>query len=230
MWAQTELIQLFRRDSDPSLINRGIQIGLTTKTGRGGRSSNEIEDGFIFQPPSPDRSNGKFGGIMGRTHDHIALVMANVIDPIRDGFALSRVQKVVHIDLASLLPPLRSGLLKVADQLPLFGIDTDDRPMAVQISLTPAPDVAKLLVAVGRLLARHSFVIDPQRIILGLQQATNRRQTDGIVYRQSLLDFAQGLVRPFQTREVVSSAINLFKVITGPGLFFQSGGDHRPWP
>ena len=47
MWAQTKLIQLFRQDGDPSLINRGVQISLTTKASRRSRGSNEIEDGFI---------------------------------------------------------------------------------------------------------------------------------------------------------------------------------------
>ncbi len=164
-----------------------------------------IEIASQFQPPRPDCGDGKFGGIVGGAHDNIALVRANIIDTIRDGFALSRVQKIIHIDLTSLFPPLLPGLLKVADQLTFFGIDTDDRPLAVQVSLTPAPNVAKLLVPMGRLLARYSFVVDPQRIILGLQQATNRRQTDGILRRQSLLDFAQRLVRPFQTRDWITS-------------------------
>ena len=158
-----------------------------------------------FQPPRPDGGYRKLGGIVRRAHHDETLVMTDVIDAIGNGFALGQVQKVVHIHLAPLLPPFRPGLLKVANQLTLFGIDTDGRPTAAQISLSPAPKVAKLLVPLRRLLPGHSFVIDPQRIISQLQQATNRRQTDRIRCRQGLLDFAQRLVGPLQARNRVAS-------------------------
>ena len=283
MGAQTYLSKLLSRDGDPSLIDSGVQIGLTAKASRRSRGPNKIEDCLVtiqgmaspvgtnqvehamlnqvpfrcaggimghsdnqpqligqmlqadfpepppvtirtapigldqqvrftriehasqFQPPSPDRSDGKLGGIVRRTDQHIALMMAHIVDAIGDGFALGRVQKVIHVHVAPLLPPLDPGLLKVADQLTLFGINTDDRPMATQICLSPAPNITELLVTVGRLLARQPFVIDPQRIILPLQQATNRRQTDGILPGQGFLDFAQRLVRPLQTGNWVAS-------------------------
>lgn len=283
MGAQAQLIQLFWWDSDPSLINPSVQIGLATKASRRGRGSNEIEDSFVtvqgmtspvgtnqvehpmlnqvpfggpggimsdrdnqtelsgqtlqpnfpqspptaigttaigldqqvpftrikhtsqFEPPGPDGCHGKLGGIMGRAHDDIALVLTDVIDPVGDGFSRGQVQKIVHIDLPPLLAPLRSGLLKIADQLPLFGIDTDGGPMAPQISLSPAHNIAKLLITVRRLLARHPFVIDPQRIILGSEQATNRRQADRILSRQGFLDFAQRLVCPLQAPDGIAS-------------------------
>lgn len=309
MSAQTYLSQLFRRDGDSRLINRRIQIGLTTKaSGRDGRAD-EIEHGVVtlqrvtrpvgthqvehamlnkipfrraggimrdrdnqtelvsqtlqanfpeppptairttpigldqqvsftrvkkaplFQPPRADRRDGKLGGIMRCTDENIALVMADVIDPIRDGFALSQVQKVVHIDLAPLLPPLYPGLLKVADQFTLFGINTDGWPTAAQISLSPAHNVTKLWVTVGRLFARHSFVIDPQRISSCLQQTTNRRGADGILRGQGFLNFAQRFVRPLQTRDGVTGRFlgqQRFQGRQQPWRFFSTRG--RPPP
>ncbi len=47
MWTQPQLIQLFCRNSDPGLINRGIQFGLAAKTRRRGRGANEIQDRFV---------------------------------------------------------------------------------------------------------------------------------------------------------------------------------------
>lgn len=135
---------------------------------------------------------------MGGAYNYIALVEANVIDTVGNSFSLGQAQKVVHIDLTSLLPPRLACLLKVADQLTLFGIDTNDRPLAAQVRLSPAGQVAKLLITVGRLLARQPFVIDPQRIILPFQQPTDRRQAEVIIAGQGLLNFAQRLVRPFQ--------------------------------
>ena len=159
------------------------------------------------QPPRSDRRDRKLSRIMRRADDDIAQVMADVIDTVGNSFALGQTQKVVDMHLASLLAPLFAGLLKVADQLRLFRIDTDDRPVVTQVSLPIADQVAKLLIPVGRWFARYPFVIDPQRIILGLQQATDCRQTDRILARQGLLDFAQRLVRPFQPRNRVTGRL-----------------------
>ena len=309
MWAQAQLIQRFGRNRDPRLINRGIQIGLTTKTSRRSRGANEIQARLVtvqrvtgpvspnqiehamlnqvpfgsasrimrdrdnqteligqmlqanfpqppppasgttaigldqqvgfsrieqtphFQPPSPDRRHRKLGGIMRDAHPNVALVVTNVIDAVGDDFALGRVQKVVHIHVAPLLPPFRPGLLKVADQLTLFGIDTDGWPMATLISLSPTAEGAKLLVTVGRLFAGQPFVIDPQRIILPLQQPTNRRQTDRILGCQGFLDFAQRLVRPLQSQHRVARRLfgqQSFQGDQQSGGFFSTKG--RPPP
>lgn len=157
-----------------------------------------------FQPPRSDRRDRKLSRIMRRADNDIAQVMGDVIDAVGNSFALGQTQKVVYIHLAPLLAPLFASLLKVTDQLRLFRIDTDDRPVVAQVSLPIADQVAKLLIPVGRWFARYPFVIDPQRIISDLQQATDRRQTDRILARQGLLNFAQRLVRPFQSRNRVT--------------------------
>ena len=229
------------RDNQPKLIGQPLQanfpqpssvtIGTTPIRLDQQVSFPRIKNTSQFQPPSSDRGHGKLGGIMRRAHDDITLVMAEVIDAIGDGFALGRTQKVVDIDLASLLPPFHPGLLKVADQLALFGIDTDGWPMAALISLSPANKVTKLLVTVGRLLSCHPFVVDPQRIISCLQQTTNRRQTDRMYRHQGLLDFAQRLVRPFQSRNRVTRRLlnqQRFQSRQQPRRFFSTRG--RPPP
>lgn len=128
-----------------------------------------IKEACPFHPPVPNGRNRKLGGIMRGAHPDIAVIMSDVIDAIGNGFALSRVQKVVHIDLAPLLSPFLARLLKIADQFTLFGIHTDDRPTVAQISLSPADDIAKLLVSMRRLLAGDPLMVDPQGIIALLQ-------------------------------------------------------------
>lgn len=226
---QTELIgQTLQADfpEPPPMTIRATPIRLDQKVG-----FTRIKATPQFQPPSPDGGHGKLGSIMRRTDHDVTLVMADVIDPIGDGFALGRVQKVIDIHVTPLLSPLHSRLLKVADQLTLFGINTDDGPTAAQISLSPAHDVAKLLIPMRRLLASEPFVIDPQRIISGLQQATNRWQTDQIFRRQGFLDFAQRFVGPFQTRDGVTRRFfsqQRFQSDQQIGYFFSVRG--RPPP
>ncbi len=163
-----------------------------------------IKDASQFHPPVPDGRDSKLGGIMRGAYPDIALIMSDVIDAIGNGFALSRVQKVVHIDLASLLSPFLAGLLKIADQFTLFGIHTDDRPTAAQISLSPTDNIPKLLVSMWRLLASDPLMVDPQGIIALLQQPADGWQANPICWLQGALDFSQRFVRPFQARHWIT--------------------------
>lgn len=110
--------------------------------------------------------------------------------------------------------------------------DTVVWPLSSQISLSPTNNIAKLDIPIRRWLARHPFVIDPQRIVTSLQQATNRWQADRILRSQSLFDFAQRLMGPLQPRDwtpAVSSASRASKALSNPGAFFQSRGDRLPY-
>lgn len=191
-----------------------------------------IEFASQFQPPRADRGHGKLSRIMRGADNDVAPVMGDIIDTVGNSFALGQTQKVVDIHLPSLLPPLFASLLKVTDQLRLFGIDTDGRPVVAQISLPIANQVTKLLIPVRPLFACYPLVIDPQRIISGLQQATDRRQADRILARQGLLDFAQRLVGPFQARYRVTRRFidqECFQSGQQSGCFFSVRGRPPPW-
>lgn len=63
-----------------------------------------------FQPPGADCRDCKLSGIVRGPYQHIALIVANVINAIGDRFPLGQTQKIVNIDLAPLLSPLGPGL------------------------------------------------------------------------------------------------------------------------
>ena len=80
-------------------------------------------------PPEPDRVDGELGCIMGDPDTDPAAVVGDIVDAVGDRLAQFLVLEVMDVDPPgmSLRAPLRAGVLIVADQLLLFGVDGNYR-------------------------------------------------------------------------------------------------------
>lgn len=87
-----------------------------------------IENGPHFVPPSPDALHRELGGLMVNAHIHKASVVDQVVDSIRDRFAISQREKVIHIHLRVLSfgLPFSPVVLKMAKQFLLLAVNRDD--------------------------------------------------------------------------------------------------------
>ncbi len=152
--------------------------------------------------------------------------MSDVVNTVGNGFSLSQTWKVVHIHRPFRLTPGSTRVLEIANPLAFLGIDTDNRPAPTHIKLTPADDIAQLLVSPWGLLSGDTFVIDLQRIITFLQQTADGGRADGVtLFSQSRLNFTQRFVRPFQTRDWVPSRVfhdHFIKNFQQAWLFFST--------
>ena len=176
------------------------------------------------QPPSPNGSHSKLWGVVRSADRDKALIVPDVVNAVGNGFSVSQTGKVVHIHLSSPLTPCLTRVLKIANHLCFLGIDTNDWPAATYISLTPADNIAKLLISFRELLTGHPFVVNLQRIILLLQQTADRWRTDRLTrFSQNRLNFTQRLVCPFQPRDGVSGRLfdhHLIQYFQQVWLFF----------
>src|SRR5262249_53607254 len=170
-------------------------------------------------PPAADRLDGELGRVAADADAHPGLVVAQVVDPVGDRLALARVGEVVRIDLVrpALGPPGLPGVLEVAQNLLLLGVDRDRRLLMPLLGAHPAVDVPELRVAVGvtpplvrlavglqavaGLLQQAAHGGRPHRVALGGQTAGQpARALAGPAQRRLRVTAAAGLDQPFQRR------------------------------
>ena len=87
-----------------------------------------------------------------------------IIDAVWYGDAGGIRAEIVIVDQARGQIPARSGILEIADQLALFGIDADDGVTAALESVSKIAQVEELIVAVGTVVGGEFLVIDPKGI------------------------------------------------------------------
>ena len=99
---------------------------------------------------------------MGGSHKHSGAVGARVVDAVGDGDAIGLRAEVVVVDQVGSSAPGAAGVLEVADQLALLGINTDDRQVPFSELDALLGDVGELLVAVGAGAMSDAFVVDAE--------------------------------------------------------------------
>ena len=100
-------------------------------------------------PPVTDSVSREGGCVMRHTDHDRTTVDERLVDAIRDRDAECVGAKVMIIDEPGLAVPACAGVLKVADQFALLGIDTDDGQATTAEALPQVGNVIELEVAVG---------------------------------------------------------------------------------
>jgi hypothetical protein len=67
------------------------------------------------------------------------------------------------------------GILEIAHQLLLFGIDADHRLACGLVRRSLEANVAELPIALGRLLATHALDVGMQAVLVGFENPANDR-------------------------------------------------------
>jgi hypothetical protein len=115
----------------------------------------------LLAPPMRDGMGGKGGGVVRDAHHDRSSIREQIIDTVRDGDAGRVGAEVVVVDQAGRQIPTRAGILEVAHQFALLGIDADDGQTAALEALPKIPEVEELIVAIGTVVRGEFLVIDP---------------------------------------------------------------------
>ena len=119
------------------------------------------------------------GGRIRRLADvHRALIVLQVVNAIGHGFAERILLKIMRVYPFWGTAPGATGVLEVADQLFLLGIDADHGLTRHHMLLALGRNVLKLGVTVRRLRASQLFTVGTEAVVMGLQEAANDRATD----------------------------------------------------
>ena len=103
-----------------------------------------------FLPPMTNSIHSELGGIPACTNANKALVAAKVVDAVRNGNTLGIGRKIMVQNPDGLLTPNSARVIKRPDQLPTFGVHTDDgKPIHCKI-LNLGSNVSKLLISFAR--------------------------------------------------------------------------------
>jgi hypothetical protein len=94
-----------------------------------------------------------------------------IVDAVRDGDAGGVGTEVVVVDQTGRKIPTRSGVLEVADQFALLGVDANDRQAAALEALPKITQVEELIIAIGADVGGEFLVIDAQGIAHLMEEA-----------------------------------------------------------
>src|ERR1035438_6019760 len=131
--------QVANGQAQPAVVGEALQSRLPQPRARTVRATavgadQQARGGRIARlahllPPAPHRGDGEFGRVGAHADTDPALVGGHVVDPKRRGAAQFLVHEIVDLDLLGLAlgPILAAGVLELADQFLLLGIDRDDR-------------------------------------------------------------------------------------------------------
>src|SRR6266852_4822940 len=106
-------------------------------------------------PPAADAFDGEAGGVVIDADADPALVGGDIVDAIGNRLAVERDHEVVHAHGFGLTlgTQFTAGVLEVADQLLLLGIDRDSRLAGALKAPDAGVDVLELRIAIGMVAA-----------------------------------------------------------------------------
>src|SRR5208283_2690382 len=178
-------------------------------------------------PPSADRLNREGRRVVVDPDVDPARVSGQIINSIRHGATELLDQEIVHAHFfrIALFAPLAAGVLEIADQLLLLGIDGYSRLVLGHGCLDRVVDHTKLRVAVGIVSALARLAIGLQAELLLLQQLADNRMAELV---PEFVEFsrqpAQALARPAQRRHRIAARVGLdqrVQIIEQTGVRFR---------
>jgi hypothetical protein len=132
----------------------------------------------LLAPPMRDGVGCKGGGVVRDAHHDRPSISKQIIDTVRDGDSGGVGSEVVVIDQAGRQIPTRAGILEMADQFALLGVDANDGQATALESLPKITEVKELVIAIGTMVSGEGLVIDPERIAHFVEQTGDGVGTD----------------------------------------------------
>jgi hypothetical protein len=126
----------------------------------------------VGKPPAADRLGSKARRVTGDPDIDRAAVGLEVVNAVGNGDALAEGAEVVVEDLDGLAAPNLAGVLEVADQFALLGVDADDRRLLLGEAAPLPGDIAELPIALGRRLA-EALAVGMEGVAERLEQAAH---------------------------------------------------------
>ncbi len=102
---------------------------------------------------------------MRRANQHIATIVGQVVNALRNGFAFSLAENVMVVDRQGALPPGSAWFLEAPDQLLLFRIDANDGVAGLLKGSPLLVNISKLAIAFGVVRAGDRFSIALKRVV-----------------------------------------------------------------
>jgi hypothetical protein len=96
--------------------------------------------------------SGEGGCVMGDAHHNGASIGEQIINAVRDGNASGVGAEVVIVDQSGRQAPAGTGIVEMADEFALFGIDANDGQTTVCESVAKVTEVEELMVAIGTVI------------------------------------------------------------------------------
>ena len=131
-------------------------------------------------PPAGDIVGGEFGCVVRCADKHRTLIADRIVNAEGNRHPLALGTEVMVIHRGGDLTPDSPGILEIADQFLLLGVDTDDRQAALQELLLFLGDVTELLVPL-RASAGQTLGVGMQSIPQLIEQAPHRVRADNNV-------------------------------------------------
>lgn len=191
-----------------------------------------VLEGAFALPPIGDGVSREGGSIVGDANDNGATVDQRLVDAIGNGNADGIRAEVVIMNRPGDSIPASAGVFEVSDEFAFFGINADDGQSAAAKALAQIGDVIELKIAVGTGIGGEFLLVDAQRVIHGMQQAS-----DGVGRNRKAMDCEKvrnligGAAGPFQSRDGIAGGVMFEKVLDDIdyfGRFFSVG--MRPAP
>ena len=105
-------------------------------------------------PPRVNGVGGERGRVVGRADDDRPIAARHVVNAVRNRNAIGIAREVVNVDVDRRLAPRSSLVFERTDELPLLGIDADDRLPARRERFFQLLKLRELLLSIRRRLPR----------------------------------------------------------------------------
>src|SRR5512134_642942 len=186
-----------------------------------------------LQPPTLDRIHSKFCGFVRDTNDHIAFVVSDIIDSIRNCLAFGIAWKICLQDRYRLLSPGASRIAELSDEFLFLAIYAQNRQFSLQKSLSHTDQMAHLRISSFILFSTETFLVAPQGIFQFSNQPRNRTVSNlKIFVLQFFCQLASRFAGPLQSADRITGRRilqNLFQRLQESWLFFSTVFRPPPW-
>jgi len=160
--------------------------------------------------------DGESSGIVRNPHEDRAPVGQGVINPIGDGHAQGVGTEVMIVDQGRGAVPLGTVIPEVANQFALFGVHADQGKPSPCKAGSQGGDMLELLIAMQAGIRGELLVIDVERVIHFVEEASHGGGGDshaGLL--EQLGDLFRRAARPPQPRDRVAGSVVLQQEFDG---------------